>query len=345
MVCCRKVVCATDGVVRSSPEHRRLDWDARAIATVHRTIGVALVEPQTTVANLARHSFRGRTHLNWVTQMSRARTRVVVTMEGKVRELFSVIERPSGDLVLLDRPGLNFETKNELDTPIIDQKFSIHVSPLSPGTTIKFHMRLSNGSNHTTALFVHGPKNRLISHVFSRAWGDVSNEKWDHAPKNKDDVINIGNIPSTYTNFITSIFVMAKNITPYSIEHAPHFSINFSRFIIVIYTTFVNLPSPPAHQSIYSASSPLQINGIVSGSGPEEAGGVSPMALNSIRGYFDYCCFQLATDIIGWINARVGENIANGHKIWFTSRALEGNSDISGFERIESRYPAFSKPS
>ena len=72
------------------------------------------------------------------------------------------------------------------------ERYSVHVSPDSPGTTIKRTARLETGRVMTTAMFVKDSKTELFAPLFARRCPDMKNPHYDSKPRPRDTIISTG---------------------------------------------------------------------------------------------------------------------------------------------------------
>jgi len=61
------------------------------------------------------------------------RTRFLINVDGAPRELFSIIEKRSGDLTLLVKFGRQIAKLTPVYEDLKEQRFSVHTSPKSHG--------------------------------------------------------------------------------------------------------------------------------------------------------------------------------------------------------------------
>jgi hypothetical protein len=80
------------------------------------------------------------------------KTRVTVEIGGIARELFSIEERKSGDLMLFLKASAAIAIADGAEhEDVAEQRFSVHVSPKSQGHTIKQTLRTRLGQTTTSA--------------------------------------------------------------------------------------------------------------------------------------------------------------------------------------------------
>jgi hypothetical protein len=118
-----------------------------------------------------------------------ARIRVAATVDGAYRGLFSLLEKPSGELIIPVTHGGRYSDGSTLDydraTTILEERISIHLSPNSEQfTTIKRSTVLADGRRITAVALTDAVKRKSgFSNIFVRRYENLSGE--GYAPLGK----------------------------------------------------------------------------------------------------------------------------------------------------------------
>lgn len=194
------------------------------------------------------------------------KTRLVANVNGSEAELISLQENQAGDVQVFIRSALNHEISGA-DMKTLQEKFSIHVTPTSPGTIIKKTTRLQGQTKvrETKASFVKDSKKSLLWFFYGR--GCTSMRAPFYYPKfpADDTVVCIAPyVPADHTLLYILVAQRAGEVAPelqnYRCDVFP-----FELFQVVVYTTFFNYPSIGRGTTIDSATSPLQIDDVPDG--------------------------------------------------------------------------------
>jgi hypothetical protein len=111
-----------------------------------------------------------------------ARIRVVAIVDGAYRGLFSVLEKPSGELIIPVTHGGRYADASKLDygtaATILEERISIHLSPNSEEfTTIKRSTVLADGRRITAVALTDAVKRKSgFSNIFVRRYENLSGE-------------------------------------------------------------------------------------------------------------------------------------------------------------------------
>lgn len=196
------------------------------------------------------------------------KTRFTVTAAGHTAELFSVFERKDGDLVVsVKRNGFS-EQAVEPFPKILEQRYSVHVSPDSTGHTITFTLRLADGSTKRGHRVVEGSGSTFRSLLASGRPARLDDPIFRAAPRPGDTVLQLVEFEPAQNNLIYHVFVGGRgaldplrNQAGWNIEIA-----SFEVFDVAIEWSFIPLPSLPQGDSWTLLEAPRE--------GPFEPAGV-----------------------------------------------------------------------
>jgi hypothetical protein len=110
------------------------------------------------------------------------RIRVAAIVDGAYRGLFSVLERPNGELIIPVTHGGRHTDLSELDydtaSIILEERISVHLSPGSEEfTTIKKSTALDDGTRNTAVALTDAIKRKSgFSNVFVRRYENLSGD-------------------------------------------------------------------------------------------------------------------------------------------------------------------------
>jgi hypothetical protein len=202
--------------------------------------------------------------------MPKPKTRVVVNYENADRALFSVRENGDQSLTVIIKESTNYEDPKDGDIQIKRHKFSIHVSPSSPGTTISRALLLANGRTNTSAQFIKDSKESLFCLIFGTLSPDLGLDRYLAQPRARDRVIRIGTFhKSDLATLIYHIVVCDhQNALPFVPGHTLTVA-TFSKWKIGIFSTFLNLPCTGFGRFYSPATRPPKTDGVFDPDYPE----------------------------------------------------------------------------
>ncbi|MBJ7413636.1 MAG: hypothetical protein JHD15_25250 [Phenylobacterium sp.] len=190
------------------------------------------------------------------------KTRVVVSYESNDRELFSVQELASGDLVIVARHEENFEdVRTGERSKMALERMTVHYSPESDGTTFMRHIILESGEKRTGSAFIKNSKDSLFAQLWSKLCPEL-NDRYVRPPRPRDTVCRIGEFHQR--DMTTLIYtVMISNVGKRAPDNLSNTrtSISFSRFDVSIYSSYLNIPANTYCANVMRASSAEWING------------------------------------------------------------------------------------
>lgn len=173
------------------------------------------------------------------------RTRYAVRIDGSLRILFTILEKPDGELIIPMKTGERAE--NSLGPRLLEQRYSVHPSPQSPEfTTIKQTVNTDDGKTETSVILTDAVKLKTgFAIVFSRRVQDLTPERYaiqSTNRKNERTYVLADLDPVLHTLFI-SVFVGHPD-TPFDVSSddavASHFP--FKEFKIIILSTAKLIP-------------------------------------------------------------------------------------------------------
>lgn len=228
-----------------------------------------------------------------------AKTRIVVELDGILRELFSIDERKSGDLAIYVKSSAEIDVKDGDDhQEVAEQRFSVHVSPKSRGHTIKQTLRTSLGNTTTSALVLPVKASRKSDFglllpdqiffcwpVFAFRPPRLDTGRYDSKPKTADRIINLGSFNPSRANLIYMVVATSTNVEtiPNSRGRTLIESIKFKHFNLHVVYGYSLAPSMPAGDFLTFATS-AQLGRGETPSGPRSP--LNSLGLPAVEGRF-----------------------------------------------------------
>ncbi len=220
------------------------------------------------------------------------KTRVAVRYDGKLRSLFSIEEKLSGDLLIGMTAALNFAEISHFDSKILSHEhISIHSSPNSKGFTVTHTTVLENVRELKSAIFIKNAANsgfypifQIICNKFkrSRIISHLSKDKIMrlHPFRGKD------NISLTYIILVANKFQKFPNIDGFS-----RLDISFREFKLCIYYCYIDVPPSDFGFRHSFMTSALRINGAPSFN--YNSDGSEFMDTNEIENFLKYSTVEI----------------------------------------------------
>lgn len=179
--------------------------------------------------------------------------------------MFSIVENKDQSLAVLLKGQQNFEEgPDPKSIPIRTHKLSIHVSPMSPGTTIARTMELEDGRTIRSAQFIKDSKADLFCLVFGALCGDLSGARYNALPRSKDIVVQIGKFDAEDMATLIFHIVAADHDRTMPFVHGHSLTmVEFKRWNIGVYSTYLNMPLPIFGRMSIPLTRPEKIDGVV----------------------------------------------------------------------------------
>lgn len=182
---------------------------------------------------------------------AKSKTRFVVAVGGELKELFSVRELPSGDLVILQKhekyhSGKMPESLEEgVNSPkILEEHISVHRSEQSmvKGTTVK-ETRVIDGKKIITASsYIKTRRDNLLWPLYSKIFADLRDLRYNANARNRDTVIIVASDVPENDSLLMHLFVVGKSRDTIESGAYRKYEARFRFFRIVAYVGFVNVP-------------------------------------------------------------------------------------------------------
>ncbi len=190
------------------------------------------------------------------------KTRIIVSYEGKDRELFSVQELASGDLIIVARHEENFEdVRTGERSKMALERMTVHYSPESDGTTFMRHVILESGEKRTGSAFIRNSKNRLFAQLWSKLCPEL-NDRHVRRPRPRDTACCIGEFHRRdMTTLIYTVMISDSGTRAPDNCNNTLTSIPFSRFNVSIYSSYLNIPANTYCANVMRTSSAEWIGG------------------------------------------------------------------------------------
>lgn len=227
------------------------------------------------------------------------KTRVTVEIDGVARELFSVEERKTGDLMIFLKSSMAISTSTgAAHEEIVEQRFSVHVSPRSRGHTIKQTLKTVAGTATTSALVLPvgvrpvSPVGLLLDRHAQFCWPifmarppQLDGGRYDSAPKPADRQLSLGAFNPGLANLVYMVVVTSTDVgtLPTVRGRTKVETMRFQRFNLHVMNGYSLAPSAPTGEFLTYATSP-QLNGEERPSG--ESTPESSYRLPAIEGEF-----------------------------------------------------------
>jgi len=274
--------------------------------------------------------------------------RVSINVEGADRELFSLIERKSGDIMVLLKAAVSVSTADAVEfQEVKEQRFSVHVSPKSQGHTIKQTLRTAEGPTTTSALvmprtvssrssggIILRPRKQFCWPIFMVRPPSLNNDRYLSSPKPADQRISLGSFNPklaslTYMVIVTSPHILEIATTRNRTNLA---TILFSTFNIHVMYGFSIAPIIGPGDFVIFATSPQRAEG-------EKPKGLQPAAsigLPAVEGRF-FQGFGLIRDLHGKRFLPDLKDLSEGNDamtVWGLSAICVRDPPTSGIETM-----------
>lgn len=219
---------------------------------------------------------------------SPSRKRFVVPTPDGPHELFSALQVKSGDVQVFVRSALNFEARS-FET-ISHEKFSIHRSPASSGTTIVKTLNIA--SSLRASAFIEDSSVDLCWLFYARACPDIRNERYRLKVREKDEVIEIAEAPTAEHSLFFFLLAQRKTGNLENIDGFRLYVKEFEHFNLGVYTTYVDIPTSPMSYQVDITTSNARLDQQPMSSLPE--GGAVSLPLKRVAETVLYFCANIA---------------------------------------------------
>jgi len=186
--------------------------------------------------------------------MAKARTRFVIRSNNQVSEIFAIIERKSGDLILIPKSAAHIFRKGGPIDGLTENRISVHVSPKSiqSGPTIVRHVRTVSGYYERVYAKVSCSGDGLLFPVVVTLSQDLFREHYACSAKSADKIIYLGEYcPYTsallYVVIVSDYNALAPSLAPY-LNHAV---LRLSHFAVHVFWGFIPMTSTSSGYSLY----------------------------------------------------------------------------------------------
>ena len=191
------------------------------------------------------------------------KTRFVIEVEGKHRNLFSIREVPNSDDSSILDLNIHFssggriyfgETFDELITPpdenlftLSDVHISVHCSLKSDAVNmIKRTVNLPDNNELSSVLITNGIKrDQLFVPIFFRVCGNPNSERFDLPENCEDELVELGQFNPTRDQLRFMVVVAGKRKRfPFDVKHpSNNRQVSFSEFEVIVIWSYFNRPS------------------------------------------------------------------------------------------------------
>ncbi len=186
--------------------------------------------------------------------MPRSVTRFSIQVPGGIRTLFTVVEKPNGELIIPLKGAQRFGADWATAENVLEQRYSIHPSPRSKDfNVIKLTLNLESGRSVTTVALTDAAKLKNgFSIVFVRRCQRLIDSEPEQ-PNPKEKTFSLARFDPALFNFIHALFVGHPE-TNFTVTD-PNVVINsfsFRRFKLVIMASLYQLPSHHTTEFLHS---------------------------------------------------------------------------------------------
>lgn len=195
---------------------------------------------------------------------TKSQTRITLTIDGTERNIFSIHERASGDLLLTFKNSTPLLHNDGSQRHIQEQHWSVHQSTATDGTTIKHTLLADSNYRADSATFIHNTTERLLWPIFFQRIPDLRQSQYQPYKREKDSIVNIGSYNPNLCNPVIAVIVSYPNNL--SINYLNMLGsvtcICFHKFQIIIVRAVINAPSMTSTDFSHPATTSVRINNI-----------------------------------------------------------------------------------
>ncbi|MEQ9153160.1 MAG: hypothetical protein RLO06_16905 [Parvibaculum sp.] len=193
---------------------------------------------------------------------TKPKTRFTVIVDEMELALFSIRELPNSSLVFISNTPENFETDNGW-VRFAEQHYSVHKTNGGKDTQITQKTYLEDKSTISNTAFILGTDRYLLWPIHGRRLPKFRPDNKIKKKRHKDRFINIGSYDTKSATLIYTAFVTKSDFdeTLLSLSYANRFSASFSEFKIVVFASYLNIPTPPHGEVVGLITSDEVVNG------------------------------------------------------------------------------------
>lgn len=201
--------------------------------------------------------------------MSRASKRITINVDGIPRTLFSIAERPNGDVYITHRTIGSFSPMvshagsaitEQHNARLIEDRISIHESKYSADAVnvVKYTLAFENNVSYSSVYYTHAIKSGSgASYLFTRRYPDLRNHFYNSSG---DETLNIelGSYNPSYFTIVASVFVCAPNYhlmegdgRDFTVKQIP-----FGKCKLVVLWSYLSHGSLPSFYTLHAGTKP-----------------------------------------------------------------------------------------
>ncbi len=277
-----------------------------------------------------------------------SKIRLTIEVNEVDRELFSVVERKSGDVMIFVKAAVDVSPGEGAEfQEVKEQRFSVHVSPKSPGHTVKQTLRTARGQITTSALvmprsltarsaggIILKPKSQFCWPIFMVRPPSLENERYLSKPKPADRRISIGSFSPKLANLVYMVIVTSPDILdiPITRDRTNLQTLPFSRFNVHVMHGFSIAPTVGVGDFVTFATSQQRADGDI----PVASRPAISMGLPAVEARF-FEGFSLFRDRHGKRFLAEPKDLSLGSEavtMWGLSAICVRNAPTSGLETM-----------
>ncbi len=177
--------------------------------------------------------------------MRQHKTTFVATVDGQYFPLFSILEKPNGDLIIISKSASRWGFPHR-NIEMLEYRYSIHVSPKSPTfTTIKYTANLSDGQHRTSVAITDAVKCRTgFAPVFVELTPNPSLRSVRLSESDNENIVQIADYRPRRQTLHYGVFVGAPTFCfPVMVGNIKVVQHTFKQFGIVVLSSLFEFPS------------------------------------------------------------------------------------------------------
>lgn len=176
--------------------------------------------------------------------MGKRRTLFYAEVNGCKRVLFSVKQGDNTDLTIVSEVMKRYIDNKNSEFDFDNQHYSVHCANEGNDTLITQKTKLFDGSHRSNTAYIHQTAKHLLWPVFARRV--PSKEIKLFKPRDTDRIICLSRYRCSRSILMYSVFV-TKPPLPFikaEFSDASVITVPFDRYILIVISTFLNIPSP-----------------------------------------------------------------------------------------------------